>query len=43
MDIFISILSLLGFILPTASTGRFVASDFAITGLERSTIDAHVR
>lgn len=43
MDIFISILSLLGFILLTASTGLFVAIEFAMTGLERSTIDAHVR
>ncbi len=43
MDIFISILSLVGFILLTASTGLFVAIEFAMTGLERSTIDAHVR
>lgn len=43
MDIFISILSLLGFILLTASTGLFVAIEFAMTGLERSTIEAHVR
>ena len=43
MDILISILSLLGFILLTASTGLFVAIEFAMTGLERSTIEAHVR
>lgn len=43
MDIFVSILSLLGFILLTASTGLFVAIEFAMTGLERSTIEAHVR
>ena len=43
MDILISILSLLGFILLTASTGLFVAIEFAMTGLERSQIDAHVR
>ena len=43
MDILISILSLVGFILLTASTGLFVAIEFAMTGLERSTIDAHVR
>ena len=42
MDIFISILSLLAFVLLTASTGLFVAIEFAMTGLERSTIDAHV-
>lgn len=42
MDIFISILSLLAFVLLTASTGLFVAVEFAMTGLERSTIDAHV-
>ena len=43
MDIFLSILALLGFILLTASTGLFVAIEFAMTGLERSTIEAHVR
>ncbi|AWB83984.1 hemolysin family protein [Corynebacterium liangguodongii] len=43
MDIFISILSLLGFIALTASTGLFVAIEFAMTGLERSTVDAHAR
>ncbi|QPK84167.1 HlyC/CorC family transporter [Corynebacterium qintianiae] len=43
MDILISILSLIGFIALTASTGLFVAIEFAMTGLERSTVDAHVR
>lgn len=43
MDIFLSILGLLGFIALTAGTGLFVAIEFAITGLERSTIDAHVK
>ncbi|WKD57701.1 Hemolysin C [Corynebacterium capitovis DSM 44611] len=43
MDIFISVLALLGFILLTASTGLFVAIEFAMTGLERSAIEAHVR
>ncbi|MCP1387020.1 hemolysin family protein [Corynebacterium sp. TA-R-1] len=43
MDIVISILSLIGFILLTASTGLFVAIEFAMTGLERSTVEAHVR
>lgn len=43
MDILISILSLLGFVLLTASTGFFVAIEFALTGLERSTIENHVK
>ena len=43
MDILISILALLGFILLTASTGLFVAIEFAMTGLERSVLEAHVR
>lgn len=43
MDIFLSILSLLGFIALTGSTGLFVAIEFALTGLERSTVDNHVR
>ncbi|MDU0477655.1 hemolysin family protein [Staphylococcus chromogenes] len=42
MDIFLSILSLLGFIALTAGTGFFVAIEFALSGLERSTIDNHV-
>lgn len=42
MDILISILSLLGFVLLTASTGLFVAIEFALTGVERSAIDAEV-
>ncbi|APT88878.1 membrane protein [Corynebacterium frankenforstense DSM 45800] len=43
MDILISILALLGFVALTASTGLFVAIEFALTGLERSTVDNHVR
>lgn len=43
MDIFISILSLIGFVLLTASTGLFVAIEFALTGLEKSTVENHVR
>ncbi|AKK08723.1 hemolysin family protein [Corynebacterium testudinoris] len=43
MDIFLSILSLLGFIALTASTGLFVAIEFALTGMERSTVDNHAR
>ncbi|AZA11388.1 hemolysin family protein [Corynebacterium gerontici] len=43
MDVVISILSLLGFIALTASTGLFVAIEFALTGLERSTIENDVQ
>lgn len=43
MDIVVSLAALAGFILLTASTGLFVAIEFAMTGLERSTIEAHVR
>lgn len=43
MDIVLSIIALLGFVALTASTGLFVAVEFALTGLERSTIDNHVR
>ena len=42
MDIALSILSLLGFVALTVGTGFFVAIEFALTGLERSTIDNHV-
>ncbi|WP_151548535.1 MULTISPECIES: hemolysin family protein [Corynebacterium] len=42
MDILFSILALLGFVALTAGTGLFVAIEFALTGLERSTIDNHV-
>lgn len=42
MDILLSILGLLGFILLTAGTGIFVAVEFATTSLERSTIDSDV-
>lgn len=41
MDIFLGILSLLGFVALTVSTGVFVATEFALTGLERSTVDNH--
>lgn len=43
MDIFLSILALVGFVALTAATGFFVAIEFALTGLERSQIDNHVR
>lgn len=41
MDILISIIALVGFVALTACTGLFVAVEFALTGLERSTIDSH--
>ncbi|WKD59327.1 hemolysin family protein [Corynebacterium caspium] len=43
MDILISIFALIGFIVLTASTGLFVAIEFALTGLEKSTVDADVK
>ena len=38
MDIALSILGIIGFIALTAGTGVFVAVEFALTGLENSTI-----
>ena len=43
MDILLSVLGLLGFIALTAGTGLFVAVEFAMTGMERSTVEAHVQ
>lgn len=43
MDIVFSILGLLCFIALTGATGLFVAIEFALTGLERSTVDNHVQ
>lgn len=43
MDIVISIVSLVGFIALTAATGMFVAIEFALSGLERSAVEEHVR
>lgn len=43
MDLFLSILSLVAFVLLTASTGLFVAIEFAMTGMERSTVESHVK
>lgn len=42
MEIFLSILAVVGFIALTACTGLFVAFEFALTGLERSTIETDV-
>ena len=43
MDIILSIVGLLGFVALTGATGLFVAVEFALTGLERSTVDNHVQ
>ena len=43
MDVLFSLLALLGFIALTASTGVFVAIEFALTGMERSTIENEAR
>ena len=42
MDIFLNIVAVLGFIALTAGTGLFVAFEFAVTGVERSSIDTDV-
>ncbi|APT84718.1 hemolysin family protein [Corynebacterium aquilae] len=41
MEILLSIVALVGFVALTAATGLFVAIEFALTGMERSTIDEH--
>ncbi len=43
MDILITVASLLGFVALTAGTALFVAAEFSLTALERSTVDAHAR
>lgn len=43
MDILLSILGLIGFVALTGATGLFVAIEFALTGMERSAVDAHVK
>ncbi|MFC9839013.1 hemolysin family protein [Rhodococcus sp. NPDC127530] len=43
MDIALSILALLGFLALTAGTALFVAAEFSLTALERSTVDSHAR
>ncbi len=43
MDVLVSILGLLGVVALTAGTFVCVAGEFALTALERSTVDAHVR
>ena len=43
MSLDLTILALLGFILLTAGTALFVAAEFSLTALERSTVDANAR
>ncbi|KAA0020057.1 hemolysin family protein [Antrihabitans cavernicola] len=43
MDIAITIASLIGFIALTLGTALFVAAEFSLTTLERSTVDSHAR
>ena len=43
MEIVLSIVGLIGFVALTACTGLFVAVEFALTGLERSTIEDHAK
>lgn len=43
MSVLLSLLSLVGFIALTAGTALFVAAEFSLTALERSTVDAHAR
>lgn len=43
MEILLSIVGLILFVLLTAATGMFVAVEFALTGVERSTVEQHVR
>ncbi|MGV9817154.1 hemolysin family protein [Nocardia xishanensis] len=43
MSIVLTILSLVGFVALTAGTALFVAAEFSLTALERSTVEAHAR
>ncbi|MFD1813592.1 hemolysin family protein [Rhodococcus gannanensis] len=43
MQIAVTVVSLLGFLALTAGTAVFVAAEFSLTALERSTVDAHAR
>ncbi|MBM4632990.1 DUF21 domain-containing protein, partial [Rhodococcus hoagii] len=43
MNVALTVLSLVGFIALTAGTALFVAAEFSLTALERSTVDAHAR
>ncbi|MBF6249738.1 HlyC/CorC family transporter [Nocardia farcinica] len=43
MSTVLTVLSLIGFIALTAGTALFVAAEFSLTALERSTVEAHAR
>lgn len=43
MSVLLSLLALVGFVALTAGTALFVAAEFSLTALERSTVDAHAR
>lgn len=43
MSVVLTVLSLVGFIALTVGTALFVAAEFSLTALERSTVEAHAR
>ena len=43
MNVVLSLLAVLGFLVLTAGTAVFVAAEFSLTALERSTVDANAR
>ncbi|MBH0776280.1 hemolysin family protein [Nocardia bovistercoris] len=43
MSVVLTVLSLIGFVALTAGTALFVAAEFSLTALERSTVEAHAR
>ncbi|MBF6064312.1 HlyC/CorC family transporter [Nocardia terpenica] len=43
MSVVLTLLSLVGFVALTAGTALFVAAEFSLTALERSTVEAHAR
>jgi CBS domain containing-hemolysin-like protein len=43
MDIVLTVLAVLGFLVLTAGTAVFVSAEFSLTALERSTVDANAR
>ena len=43
MSVLLTLLAMLGFVVLTAGTALFVAAEFSLTALERSTVDANAR
>lgn len=43
MSVALTVLSLIGFVALTAGTALFVAAEFSLTALERSTVESHAR